>query len=286
MLDERIAAHRATAPLRTLAAAHVAHLRLLAAAVERADRVRQRTERAANQRLQAVLRVGSAVDADTLRLASAGLLRAERDVAELEAADAPPAGEPEPDGLAVRPTPPPATTPSIPSSGSDAIAVGVLLLSVALSGAIVLTSAPHVLAIGPILLGIFIAGVVRRGWATEERAPVELQPTTAQKAPGRTAYISAPTAYQARAGAPELSVERAGGPPAGLLRARTELGQARLRWTTLAGPDADPPRHRRSRLPHPSTDHTLGRDRIRERCGARRTSPLDTRPAALGGGVG
>jgi hypothetical protein len=94
------------------------------------------------------------------------------------------------------PTAPPPTLDAV-SPDSALIAGGVLLLSVALAGAILLTSLPPVLAIAPILLGLFVAALIRR------TTPLQADPfsvATPLPAPAATrgtgVSINAPTATQ------------------------------------------------------------------------------------------
>ena len=78
---ESVAADAATlaaASSRTLADAHEARLRLLAGAVERAERTCERTKQATTEHLDPALSSGSAIHHDALRHVSAAVVEAQR----------------------------------------------------------------------------------------------------------------------------------------------------------------------------------------------------------------
>jgi len=205
LLDERLAAHDAAAPTRTLALAHVANLRLLAAVLHRAERVWASTALAAHERSGELSRPPARRTADQPSTAPQAVDAPE--------APAPPADKLEP-GMTLQPVRPPASTAPISqrdarSPDSTLTAGGVLLLSIALAGAISLTALPPILAIAPILLGLFVAALIRRTTPISPDRPTTNAAHDSLAPPRRTGVsINAPTAGDARR--PRASPDRPG----------------------------------------------------------------------------
>lgn len=259
-LAAQLASHRAAPAIRAPTADDPAHLRYLAAAVERAERIQRRTEEATTERLATSLNTGLAVHPDTLRRASAGVLDEQRAVAEIEAALERLGSGPGSSGAAptrrsssaasVRAGPERAPaggerTPTVAyAPGSLLIAVGVVLLGVALAGGILLTSLPPVLAIAPILLGLLIGGAVRR-WSREEVDADRVQASEplsrpADPLPEGPAFDGAhrgPQSAQDRQR--EEWAHRRDTLAARLSNARERLEAAQRDWAALAGDDVD-----------------------------------------------
>lgn len=239
LLGLRLETHRIEAPTRTLAAAHVARLRQLAAAAERAERVREHTRRSLAETLAALPEAGVVASADSLRRASTAVLNARRAVAQFEAADQA-AAQP---GTQIQPVHrEPPDPPTRPSLDSALVAGGVMLLGVALGGAILLTSLPTVIAIGPILLALVIAALVRRtttvvtGWS-DTRGLFDIPPGSSRPA----VLIDAPTAGATLSTAGAGRDQARGDPGITALdSARARLAETEQRWTRLAGASADP----------------------------------------------
>ena len=123
------------------------------------------------------------------------------------------------------------------------MAIGVLLLGVALAGAILLTSVPPVIALGPVLLGLFAAALIRRGTTHGVIAPVrDARPSDPPPRPNGSAgtvYIDAPTAGTVSPPEDQSEVRRGDPVGADLDAARAWLEKAQHNWTSLAGA-ADP----------------------------------------------
>ncbi|MDQ6696621.1 MAG: hypothetical protein M3Z46_04090, partial [Actinomycetota bacterium] len=259
LLADRLATYDAPGPLRTLAAAHVARLRLLAAATDRAERISARTQRASREGFGASASADPAAQAAPLGRASADLLTAQRNVDALEAA-------------ADRAAEPGATLQQIPSAASNGprskrlsrspdsalMAGGVLLLSVALAGAILLTALPRVVAIAPILIGLFGAALIWR-MTPGPAGQTEVGPPRSNATQTRSAGVSinAPTAAEARSPREAQDDVRGGAPaPADLISARQQLEDARQTWSALAGGTTDP----RHAAGHASRDNSQAAD--------------------------
>jgi hypothetical protein len=227
-LDERLAAWDAAAPTLTLALAHVARLRLLAAALHRAERVRARTELAAHERSGELSRPAAGRTADQPSTAPQAV-----DVPE---APAPPADKLEPGMTLERVRPPASTGPitsrDVRSPDSALIAGGVLLLSIALAGAILLTALPPILAIAPILLGLFVAALIRTAPIWPDRFTTNAAHDSLAASRRTGVSINAPTAGESR----QPRASRARAPdvdPKGMA-----LGEGHD-WTEEAPRDAD-----------------------------------------------
>jgi hypothetical protein len=157
-LAERLATYQSETPNRTLAAAHVARLRQLATTYERARRVRARTEEAARERLG--IPIAGGAPGPRQAEAPVGRLCAPEAVAGGDEADVAAA----PGGTGLQLDLPPASRPAshLRLQDSALIAGGVLLLGVALAGAVLLTDIAPIVAMGPILLGLVVASSIRR----------------------------------------------------------------------------------------------------------------------------
>lgn len=176
-LAERLAVHRSETPNRTLAAAHVARLRQLATTFERAHRVHARTEEAARARLG--IPIGGRARGERAAGALLDRPRAPEAVARGDEVDL---AASRPAGLQLHHLPPPSRAAAHPRLADSAlIAGGVLLLGVALAGALLLTDIAPVVALGPILLGLVLAGLIRQpaparaAW-TGSRPPYDTPP--------------------------------------------------------------------------------------------------------------
>lgn len=262
-LAEQLAARRAAEAVRVPTPADLPRLRDLAAAVERAERIRRRTEEATAERLATSLNTGLAVHPETLRRASAAVLEERREAAGIEAAlerlGTDPGSLQATQGRGAsggsrvsigRPAQSPTGEAAAPhvshAPGSLLIAIGILLLGVALAGGILLSSLPPVLAVAPILLGLLIATVIRR-WSREdqtERSDRARASATLENAAGpmpEGPVVDARDRSGERGPDPQRVewTQRRDALEAQLAVVRERLEAAQRDWAGLAGDDAD-----------------------------------------------